>query len=116
MGRIRRELPPGDGLPLVEMGRNLRLARLRRRLSAACLAERAGLSRSTLHALEKGEGRCSIACYFRVLQVLGLEEDLGAVGREDPTGRRLQDEALTRGRRISEPGAHSPPGNVPPAT
>lgn len=44
-------LPRHDRL-LADLGENLRLARLRRRLSAAQVAERAGISRSTLHLME----------------------------------------------------------------
>lgn len=39
---------------LTQIGDNIRLARLRRKLSAVRVAERAGISRSTLHAIEQG--------------------------------------------------------------
>ena len=40
---------------LTQMGENIRLARLRRKLSAARVAERAAISRNTLHAIEQGD-------------------------------------------------------------
>jgi transcriptional regulator with XRE-family HTH domain len=83
---------------LAGVGENLRLARLRRRLSAAMVAERAGISRSTLRALESGSTGCSLGAFLQVLVVLGLDEDLAAVARDDEFGRRLQDAGLTESR------------------
>ena len=40
---------------LAELGENVRLARKRRGLSAVLMAERAGLSRPTLRAIERGD-------------------------------------------------------------
>jgi transcriptional regulator with XRE-family HTH domain len=39
---------------LIEVGENIKLARLRRRLSTEQIAERANISRPTLWAIEKG--------------------------------------------------------------
>jgi len=79
---------------LETVGENVRLARLRRRLSAARVAERAGISRNTLYQLEKGSPSSSIATWFRVLTVLGLEEDFLLLGKDDLLGRRLEDAKL----------------------
>ncbi|NJL72691.1 MAG: helix-turn-helix transcriptional regulator, partial [Candidatus Competibacteraceae bacterium] len=68
---------------LQTLGDNLRLARLRRDLSSAMVAERAGISRQTLSALENGSGSVSMATWVQVLFVLGLEKDLDAVARDD---------------------------------
>jgi len=76
------------------LGENLRLARLRRRLSAAKVAERAGISRNTLHVLETGSGNTSITTLFQVLLVLGLENDFSTLARDDELGRRLEDAKL----------------------
>lgn len=76
------------------MGRNLRLARLRRRLSAEQLAMRAGISRSTLWMIEKGSPAVAIGAYAQVLFVLGLDNDLLSVGSDDELGRKLQDAEL----------------------
>ncbi|MFM2018798.1 MAG: hypothetical protein RL007_2454 [Bacteroidota bacterium] len=85
---------PATARKLQEMGKNLRLARLRRRLSAEQLALRAGISRSTLWMIEKGSPAVAIGAYAQVLFVLGLDNDLLAVGSDDELGRKLQDTQL----------------------
>ena len=79
---------------LAELGENLKLARLRRRQSSTLIAERAGISRSTLVAIEKGSAGVSIGFYLAVLHVLGLEKDLLQVAKDDVLGRKLQDIGL----------------------
>ena len=80
---------------LSELGENIKLARLRRRLSSQQVAERAGISRPTLSAIEKGKPNVSIGLYAQVLFVLRLEEDLQKVACDDELGRKLQDAKLT---------------------
>ena len=65
-----------------------------RRLSAAQVAERAGISRNTLYLLEKGGAASSIATLFQVMMVLGLEQDFSALAADDDLGRRLEDARL----------------------
>lgn len=79
---------------LYELGENIKLARLRRRLSAGQVSERAGISRSTLWLIEKGSPKVAMGSYFMVLFVLGLEKDLLKVAGDDLLGRKLQDIAL----------------------
>lgn len=79
---------------LKELGENIRFARLRRRFSAALLAERAGISRNTLRAIEKGHPSVTFGAYANVLLCLGLEKDLKLVAKDDVLGRKLQDAGL----------------------
>ena len=79
---------------LEELGENIRAARLRRKISAALLAERAGLSRPTLRRLERGDATVSMGAYAAVLHSLGLVSDLGQVAADDQLGRKLQDAGL----------------------
>lgn len=79
---------------LTELGKQIKLARLRRNLSAELIAERAGVSRSTLYAIEKGMHSVSIGAYAMVLHAIGgLDKDLLLVGKDermDQTMRELQ--------------------------
>lgn len=79
---------------LVELGENIKLARLRRRLSSEQVAERAGMGRSTLVKIEKGHPGVSIGYYLSVLKVLGLEKDFLQLAKDDELGRKLQDANL----------------------
>lgn len=80
---------------LIEMGGNIKLARLRRKLSAEQVAERANISRPTLSAIEKGSPSVSMGSYLLVLQVLGLEKDFLVIAKDDDLGRKLQDANMT---------------------
>ncbi len=92
--RSEKALLPKHRRILEGLGENIRLARLRRKLSAAKVAERAGISRNTLHLLEKGSGNTSITTMFQVLVVLGLENDFSKLAADDQLGRRLEDARL----------------------
>lgn len=94
MGRRAFVLLPKIEKLLAEFGENIRLARLRRRLSAESVSERAGISRPTLRAIEKGSSSPAMGAYAQVLMVLGLEKGLLKVVEEDELGRRLQDANL----------------------
>ena len=76
---------------LFQVGENIKLARLRRKLSAEQVAERANISRPTLWNIEKGGGGVAMAAYAQVLFVLGLEKDLLKLATDDVLGRKLQD-------------------------
>jgi transcriptional regulator with XRE-family HTH domain len=81
---------------LIVLGENLRLARKRRKLTAVQVAERAGIARSTLQLIEKGDPGVAMSSYLQVLFVLGLEKDLLKVGLDDTLGRKLQDLELLK--------------------
>lgn len=78
----------------IELGRNIRLARLRRKLSSEQVAERAGISRKTLYEIERGHPNVSLGNYAQVLSVLGLVDELLNVAKDDTLGRKLQDADL----------------------
>lgn len=93
--RKRNVILPGVAKVLSELGENIRLARLRRKLSSEQVAERANISRPTLVSVEKGKPTVSLGAYVQVLFVLNLEKDLLKVASDDVLGRKLQDAELT---------------------
>ncbi len=76
------------GLPLpiceeaVRIGANIRVARKRRGITQAEMAERMFVTRKTLSRLEQGEVSVSVGVLLSALWVLGLERDL--MGLVDP--------------------------------
>jgi len=85
---------PKTAAMLKQLGENLRLARLRRRVSARLEAERAGISIATLTKIEQGVSSVSIGSYIQVLVTLNLEQDILKVAADDELGRKLQDLGL----------------------
>lgn len=85
---------------LKEMGEQIRLARLRRKISVEMVAERAGISRASVWSVEKGSPSVSMGIYAKVLAAIGMQEDLLLICGNDLLGRELQDQMLdTRGRK-----------------
>ena len=98
-----------DLLPRAErilsgLGENIRLARLRRNITAKLEAERAGISIATLAKIETGSSSVAIGNYMQVLMTLGLEGDMAKVALDDELGRKIQDAGLTPRRRASRRG------------
>lgn len=70
------------------------------------VAERPGISRATLGAIEAGSSSVSMGAWVQVLFVLGLEKDLAQVASDDTLGRTLQDAHLpVRARARKKPGS-----------
>ncbi|NDP20429.1 MAG: helix-turn-helix transcriptional regulator [Paludibacter sp.] len=79
---------------LATLGENIKLARLRRKLSIRSMAERAGIATSTLGSVEDGSPSVSLGIYLQVLSVLRLEDDVLLIADKDPLGRQIQDAGL----------------------
>ena len=94
MGREASVLLPSLKRLLIQLGDNIRLARLRRKFSATIVAHRADIARNTLRAIERGDPKVTFGAYAKVLFCLGLEKDLGQVALDDELGRKLQDANL----------------------
>ena len=84
---------------LAMMGEQIRLARLRRKISVDTVTNRAGISRSTVWKIEKGDPSVSIGAYTRVLNAIGMMDDLLLIARDDEYGRLLQDAELDKRKR-----------------
>ena len=79
---------------LSQLGQDIKLARLRRKLSTKQIAERAGISRSTLWLIEKGTPSVAMGAYLQVLFVMGLEKNMLLLANDDLLGRKIQDADL----------------------
>jgi len=81
------------------LGQNIALARKRRRLRLADVAEKAGITIPTLRAVEAGNVGTSLAAYLGALWALGLEDGVLPVAtlEFDPEGQIRERSALRRG-------------------
>lgn len=78
------------------VGEQIKLARLRRNLSIAQVAERATCSPLTVARIEKGTSTVAIGIYLRVLYALQLDDDILWLATEDKPGKILQDLRITK--------------------
>ena len=95
---IRGTLPLPVRRILRKLGRDIRDARLRRRIRASTVAERALISRTTLHKIERGDAGVSMGKYATVLFVLGMHDGIAALAdrSRDGVGLDLLEEHLPR--------------------
>jgi transcriptional regulator with XRE-family HTH domain len=82
-------MPASSALPtaidrqlLLQLGERLRRARQKQGLTTTQMAERAGLSRMTLSAVEAGEPTPTMGSYLRVMSGLGLSGELALLANE----------------------------------
>lgn len=102
MKKASYNIVPATEEILKNMGEQIKLARLRRNLSAALVAERAGISRASLWKVESGNPTVAIGIYAAVLHALGgMDSDLELVARDDKMGRQMQDLNLITRKRAS---------------
>jgi transcriptional regulator with XRE-family HTH domain len=81
----------GDEAEAVKrLGERLRLARLRRNLSQADVATRAGIMRKTVVDLEAGKPTVSIGVLVKAMAVLGYLERIPALLESDSLGEDLE--------------------------
>lgn len=83
---ISNRLPSAVKRSLAKLGRDIGIARRKRRLTAAMMAERIGVSRTTYIKVERGDPTTALASYAMAVFVLGLGTpfgDLVDAGRDD---------------------------------
>lgn len=112
MANVTSPLLPATEELLKEFGERLRIARLRRRLQAKEVAQRAGMTEVTLRRVERGLPGVTMGAYLAVMQVLQLQEDVAEWATHDPLGRDLQDAELQRTRRPRRIVVKTTPGNA----
>lgn len=98
-------MPAGAEQVLKELGRNIATARLRRRWRQADLAMKAGLTRPTVVAVEKGRPGTGIGAYVAVLWALGLHHDVARLAAPDRDAEGATLEAARQGKRARPPTA-----------
>lgn len=87
---------------LKQMGYQIRMVRQRRKLTVNLVAERAGVSRQSVWAVEKGSPSVVMGTYLKVLHAVGFDKDLLKVCADDPLGKLLQDERDDKYKREEE--------------
>ncbi|MFZ0614164.1 MAG: helix-turn-helix transcriptional regulator [Desulfobacterales bacterium] len=83
VSKITQSPPAAVENALGRLGRNIRTARLRRRLSRQALAERIGVSRFVMADIENGKPTTAIVAYIGALWSLGLLADLLSLADPD---------------------------------
>lgn len=102
MKKAAYNIVPATENILKTTGEQIKLARLRRDLSAELVAERAGISRASLWKVESGNPAVAIGIYAAVLHALGnMDRDLALVAKDDEMGRQMQDLNLMTRKRAS---------------
>ncbi len=91
-------LPRRARKALEKLGRDIAIARKKRRMSTVSMAERAFISRSTLHKVERGDPTVSMGIYATVLSILGLVDGLGDIAdrRDDTLGLDIEEGQLPK--------------------
>ncbi len=90
-----------DALTL--LGAQVRLARKQRRMTEVGLAERAGIARSTLQLIEKGDPRVEIGLVFEAATLAGVSLFAPEAASLAPQIERLEDKLALLPRSIRRP-------------
>ena len=95
---IHDVLPLSLRRALAKFGHDLAVARRKRHLTVAMMAERTGLALSTYARIEKGDPSVAMGAYAMALFVLGFGESFGALtdARRDEVGLMLDEERLPK--------------------
>ena len=102
MKKVSYNILPATEEILRTLGEQIKLARLRRNLTAELVSERAGISRASLWKVESGNPACAMGIYAAVLHALNnLDKDLLLVAQDDDMGRKLQDFNIMTKKRAS---------------
>jgi transcriptional regulator with XRE-family HTH domain len=91
-------LPPKLRRSLAKLGQDIAVARKKRNLTMAMMAERLGVAKSTYLRVERGDPTVSLGAYAMALFVLGFGDSLGDLvdPRRDDQGLLLDAERLPR--------------------
>ena len=90
-----------------ELGARIRVARTRRRMDQAELAQACRIARTTLQRIEAGRPESGIAAVYTVLWTLGLLPTAAGTANPDSDEHGKTLEAARRSRRVRRPRAVS---------
>ena len=91
MNKKSIDVLPETQLILGELGERIKMARLRRQMSVEDVAERSGISRTTLWAIEKGSPSVAIGAYASVLHTLDkMDADLINIAKDELLSKKIQ--------------------------
>ncbi len=88
---------------LALLGKLIRLARKQRRMTAAELAERTGISRSTLQRIEKGDPKVEVGTMFEAAALVGVPLFDAGPGRLSDKIARIDDKLALLPKAIHKP-------------
>lgn len=99
----KQALPLPVERALAQLGRDMCIARRRRNLTSALVAERAFVSRNTITRVERGDAGVSMGIYASVLFVLGMTDRLARLAEpvSDGLGMDLAADQLPKRIRSS---------------
>jgi transcriptional regulator with XRE-family HTH domain len=91
-------LPPRLKRSLARFGRDLAVARRKRRLTLDMMAERVGVAKATYQRLEKGDPTVAFGAYVMALWVLGFGDAFSEIAESsrDLQGLSLDEERLPK--------------------
>lgn len=84
-------------------GKMIRLGRVERRLTAQELADRIGVSRSTLQRIEKGDAKCEIGLMFEAAALVGVKLFDADQSRLADVSSRLDDRIAVLPKSVHKP-------------
>lgn len=103
MKTSKSSLPLGVVRGLRQLGADIRVARLRQRIRASLLAERAGVAHTTLIRIERGDPGVGMGNYASVLWVLGFLDGLTRLAQPETDAAGLTVETLRLPTRVRGP-------------
>ena len=102
---LTKTTPAAVALKAKHLGERIRAARTRRGLRREDLAARAGVSRSTLEKVERGDLGAAFGAYLKALWAMGLDGELDLVADPglDRDGLALEMNAQSKRVRVQMP-------------
>jgi transcriptional regulator with XRE-family HTH domain len=83
-------LTAGEREAIIKLGGRLRAARLRRNITQATMAERAGITRKTWIDLESGKPTVNLSVLVKAMTILGYLDRIPGLLETDPDGEDIE--------------------------